>query len=379
MLHLSSPNCIFGNIALFLFAIFVHNSRQCVSFSQNSQNHIFGNRQTAKNDKGYRQDGYAVVCFKKGLLLLQGKQDCLWRLRGRRDVIDSFFHQGDETVNIIRVLNTNAVVTLDPDGREIIVTGAGIGFRKKRGELLDDALVDRIYRLESNEESRKLQEFVQAVSEKYLDIAEKVVQAARIEEGLKIKDTLYVTLTDHINSALDRHQAGIELKNMIRPDIQKFYPKEYAVGLKGIRWIREATGVELGADEAAFIAMHIIASELDNNTPADVQKMTELINTILHIIRLHFKIVFHEDSFSYQRFITHLKFFSARIFSHEPYKDSMKEIYDVLIEQNTYVFSGVQKVAEFIQKKYDYTLSIDESLYLLIHLKRILDEEQETK
>ena len=104
--------------------------------------------------------------------------------------------------------------------------------------------------------------------------------------------------------------------------------------------------------------------ELDNNTPADVQKMTELINTILHIIRLHFKIVFHEDSFSYQRFITHLKFFSARIFSHEPYKDSMKEIYDVLIEQNTYVFSGVQKVAEFIQKKYDYTLSIDESLYL---------------
>ncbi len=282
-------------------------------------------------------------------------------------------------MNIIRVLNTNAVVTLDPDGREIIVTGAGIGFRKKRGELLDDALVDRIYRLESNEESRKLQEFVQAVSEKYLDIAEKVVQAARIEEGLKIKDTLYVTLTDHINSALDRHQAGIELKNMIRPDIQKFYPKEYAVGLKGIRWIREATGVELGADEAAFIAMHIIASELDNNTPADVQKMTELINTILHIIRLHFKIVFHEDSFSYQRFITHLKFFSARIFSHEPYKDSMKEIYDVLIEQNTYVFSGVQKVAEFIQKKYDYTLSIDESLYLLIHLKRILDEEQETK
>ena len=119
-------------------------------------------------------------------------------------------------------MNTNAVVTLDPDGREIIVTGAGIGFRKKRGELLDDALVDRIYRLESNEESRKLQEFVQAVSEKYLDIAEKVVQAARIEEGLKIKDTLYVTLTDHINSALDRHQAGIELKNMIRPDIQKF-------------------------------------------------------------------------------------------------------------------------------------------------------------
>ena len=61
-------------------------------------------------------------------------------------------------MNIIRVLNTNAVVTLDPDGREIIVTGAGIGLRKKRGELLDDALGDLLYGLESNAERRKLQE-----------------------------------------------------------------------------------------------------------------------------------------------------------------------------------------------------------------------------
>lgn len=31
-----------------------------------------------------------------------------------------------------------------------------------------------------------------------------------------------------------------------------------------------------------------------------------------------------------------------------------------------------------IKRQYDYTLSMDEQLYLLIHLKRILDEEQET-
>lgn len=44
----------------------------------------------------------------------------------------------------------------------------------------------------------------------------------------------------------------------------------------------------------------------------DIQKITELMNAILQIVRFHFKIEFHEDSVSYQRFVTHLKFFSAK-------------------------------------------------------------------
>ena len=40
-------------------------------------------------------------------------------------------------VKIVRVLNTNAVVSSDQEGRELIITGAGIGFKKKKGENLD--------------------------------------------------------------------------------------------------------------------------------------------------------------------------------------------------------------------------------------------------
>ena len=287
--------------------------------------------------------------------------------------------EGNGKMKIIRVLNTNAVVTVDKEKREIIVTGAGIGFRKKKGEFLDKSLIDRIYCLQSDEGSKKLQEYVQTVSEEYLDIAEKVVQTAIQEEKLEVNDILYVTLADHINSVLERAKSGIMLKNIIKTDIQNFYPKEFSIGKKAIQWIEEKTGIDLKEDEAAFIAMHIIASELGDNSPSDVRKITELITVILHIIRLHFKIVFNEDSFSYQRFITHLKFFAARIFNQTDYHDSMQEIYDVLVTQNQAIFSGVQKIAELIQKQYGYTLSIDESLYLLIHLKRILDEEQEQR
>lgn len=278
-------------------------------------------------------------------------------------------------MKIIRVLNTNAVVSLDPSGQEIIITGAGIGFKKKKGDDLDKSLVDKIYCLKSKEDNYQLQEVVKEISEKYLEIAGKVVSSAR-EKGLKVRDALYVTLTDHMNSAVERYQNGICLKNMMGHEIRKFYPQEYEVAKNAVAWIQQITGIDLGDDEAAFIAMHIISSEFETNEVSDVQKITELINGIIKIVKMHFKIEFNEDSVSYQRFLTHLKFFSARVMDGEVYQDSMDEIYQVMVAQNEQAYTGVKKVAQFIQKQYGYKLSKDEELYLLIHIKRILDEQQ---
>lgn len=279
-------------------------------------------------------------------------------------------------MKIIRVLNTNAIVSVDREGREIIVTGAGIGFKKKKGEELDKSLVEKIYCLKNAEDNDRLQKVVKEISETYLDTAARVVAEARTA-GLSVRDSLYVTLTDHINSAVERYQSGIRLRNMMRNEIRKFYPQEYRIGCQSIQWIEDKTGLNLGEDEAAFIAMHIVSSEFETSEVSDVQKITELINSIIKIVKIHFKINFDEDSVSYQRFLTHLKFFSARILDGEVYKDSMEEIYRVMVLQNHQAYTGVEKVVKFIEKQYSYRLSIDEELYLLIHIKRILDEQQD--
>ena len=66
-------------------------------------------------------------------------------------------------VKIIRVLNTNAVVSVDSQGMELIMTGQGIGFKKKKGENIDQSLVDKTYHLENKEESKRLQEVVKEI------------------------------------------------------------------------------------------------------------------------------------------------------------------------------------------------------------------------
>ena len=96
-------------------------------------------------------------------------------------------------VKIVRVLNTNAVVSSDQEGRELIITGAGIGFKKKKGENLDEALADKTYYLESVDDSRRLQEVVKEISERIFGDCKpyrKDSEGGRIEsQGFPVCDT----------------------------------------------------------------------------------------------------------------------------------------------------------------------------------------------
>ena len=275
-------------------------------------------------------------------------------------------------VKIIRVLNTNAVVSVDSQGMELIMTGPGIGFKKRKGENIDQSLVDKTYHLENKEESKRLQEVVKEISEEYLGIVDRVVKEAK-KEKLEIRDSLYVTLTDHINSAVARYREGIALKNMMKIDIRKFYPKEYQVGMHAIEWIKEQTGEDLGDDEAAFIAMHIVSAELNAQNITDVNQITELINTVLQIVRIHFKIDLNEESISYERFLTHLKFFAHRLITKSSYQDEQSDdLLELIKIKYKNAYACCLKIKQFLKTNYAYDLSQEETLYLTIHIARVV-------
>lgn len=46
---------------------------------------------------------------------------------------------------IKRVLNNNAVMSLDKNNEEIIVKGKGIAFQKKNGDSIDEKKIDKIF------------------------------------------------------------------------------------------------------------------------------------------------------------------------------------------------------------------------------------------
>ena len=76
--------------------------------------------------------------------------------------------------------------------------------------------------------------------------------------GRQLSESIYLTLTDHVNFALERMHRGIQLHNALVTEMRVFYPGEFAVGQYALEQIAAQEGVQLPEDEAASIAMHLV-------------------------------------------------------------------------------------------------------------------------
>ena len=73
---------------------------------------------------------------------------------------------------------------------------------------------------------------------------------------MKLNDSIYFSLSDHIMGAISRLENGIRLQNMLLLDIKQLYHKEYEIGLELLKKVNEMFEVDLSADEAGFFALH---------------------------------------------------------------------------------------------------------------------------
>ena len=66
-------------------------------------------------------------------------------------------------MKIEKILNNNAVVTLDDKGKEIIVMGRGIAFKQKIGNILDPDTIDKTFTLSDQGVLSRFQELLSAI------------------------------------------------------------------------------------------------------------------------------------------------------------------------------------------------------------------------
>ena len=63
-------------------------------------------------------------------------------------------------MRIKKVINNNILCAIDEKGNELIVTGKGIGFKRFTGELIDQARIEKIYRMEGKADHIRLADTV---------------------------------------------------------------------------------------------------------------------------------------------------------------------------------------------------------------------------
>ncbi|MGO3792456.1 MAG: CAT RNA binding domain-containing protein, partial [Enterococcus gilvus] len=135
---------------------------------------------------------------------------------------------------IKRVLNNNTVISSNSKGVDVLLMGKGIAFGKKKGQEIELEQIEKTFLLKDKEAQSKFTELLINVPMEHILVSEKIINFGKIKLGKNLNEIIYVNLTDHINSAIDRYQEGIILKNPLRWDIARFYPDEYAVGEKAI-------------------------------------------------------------------------------------------------------------------------------------------------
>ena len=154
---------------------------------------------------------------------------------------------------------------------------------------------------------------------------------------------------------------------------KKFYKDEYSVGLKAVTLINAKFNTNLNADEAGFIALHIVNSEMFE-TSNDMYEVTSIIRDITKIIHLYFMKTIDENSLSYYRLITHLKFLAKRIVVNEMKNIDLEsdELLKLIILNYPESYACSKKIHSYISSHYNYDISCDELAYLTIHIQRAL-------
>jgi beta-glucoside operon transcriptional antiterminator len=278
---------------------------------------------------------------------------------------------GGDKVKIEKILNNNAVISIK-DNQEVIIIGRGIAFNKRVSEAIDEQKIDKIFTLENEDILKKFKTLIADMPIEYMELSEKIIAYAKTKLGKKLNDSIYIHLTDHIYFAIERYKKNLPIKNGLIWETKQLYKDEYEIGLEALNMICEQTGVILPEDEAGFLALHIVNAELNEEMPV-VQSMTKVMQEILTIVRYHFKIEFNENSLTFYRFITHLKFFAQRLVKGNHYNSSTDDdLFMVIKQKYSEAYSCSKKIKKFIENSYTYELTDEEMIYLTIHIERVV-------
>ncbi len=275
-------------------------------------------------------------------------------------------------MKIAKVYNNNVISAFNEKNEELVVMGRGLAFQKKPGDSVDEDKIEKIFALKNNDMSEKFKTLLYEVPIEYMEVTEDIIKIAKARLGRDLNDSIYISLTDHIHFAVERSSKGYDIKNALLWEIKRFYKQEFVIGMEALKIIQNKLGVLLPEDEASFIAMHIVNAELNQEMP-NVANITKVMQDILNIVKYHFKMDFDEESLNYFRFITHLKFFAQRLYSKTYIEDDDPFLFETVREKHKAAFECTEKINEYIENQFDYSLTNNEKLYLIIHIQRVVN------
>lgn len=275
-----------------------------------------------------------------------------------------------DNIIIEKVINNNIISAYEKSGAEVIVMGRRIGFKKKQGEVVPADQISKIFRIKSRTLAEQFKELLANMPLERVRISDEIISHAKDHLKLKLNQSIYVTLTDHINFAIERVSQGIEPQNALLWEIKRFYPQEFQLGIYALELIQDRLDILLPEDEAGFIALHFVNAEYGTDI-RDAVKFPDQMQAIVDIVERDLGILLDESSLHYERFMTHIKFLIQRIYRKELLSSEDRELSLLMQRKYPREYQCSLKVAEYIMQATGSRLSEEEIMYLSVHIRRV--------
>lgn len=282
-------------------------------------------------------------------------------------------------MRITKILNNNVVLINNERNIEQVVMGRGIAFKKQVGDDIDESAIEKIFSSTNHQLITHFSDLISQIPLEVMTTAAQIIQLAESKLG-KLHEMIYIGLTDHCHFAIERFKEGIVVENVMLWELKRLYPREVQLGIEALDLIEKRLNIKLPLDEAGFIAVHFVnAQQSHPNLNGIITHLTKLMQDVLQIVKYQLHIEYDEGSLSYQRFVTHLRFFAQRMIGHQPVDSDDTTLHEEIKLIYPQAYQCVESIEAYILKHYEQPLTKDERMFLSIHVERIRKDHQEKK
>lgn len=278
-------------------------------------------------------------------------------------------------MKLIKKINNNYAIAKDSSGKEVIVSGRGIGFNKMPTTLADYNTVDTVYYGVSS----KYISFLSEISEEIINVSEKIVEYAMNTVGTPLNPNFLFTLADHTDFSIKRAKQGVSVDFSMTLDFKLLYKKELEVGYFALKTIKEDMGIDLPEKEAYGFAINLVNAEMEVSKTNEKTEIDTLIQLTATIIENYLDFEINRNTDNYERFELHLKYLYSNMEKERISITSNETIFQQMCQEYPRVYECVHNIKNMLYEKKGWQINNDELLYMMLHINRLYFREQHSK
>lgn len=274
---------------------------------------------------------------------------------------------------VLQALNNNVALVKDEHDQQFVVMGLGITFQKRKGDLIVESKIEKIFSLKNTESKENFMTLLKDIPLDFITVTYDVIETLSSKYDYPVQEYLYVTLTDHIHCA---YKAVLEenYQESRLPNISQEYSIEYVIAKEALAIFRQKLLNDLPDDEIGRIALHFINAKGVSNTEKSPQ--ANLTRLVLDKVQKELENLgirrTKENSNFYDRLMIHLTYFLQYLERNTNHNGALLDMGRHIQLAYPEAYHVGSKIYDIIATETGVAIEESEKFYIILHIQRLL-------